>query len=446
MTKKTDALAVALIEGSVSAPDQELARRTALPSHWQAALLGEVASDFISGGTPSTQRPELWDGIIPWTTSAPIDEQATELDRAQRFITEEALASSATHIIPQGGLLVGTRVGVGKAVVTHLNIAISQDLTGVVLDRWRALPEFVAYQFKTGRVQDFLAGRKRGTTIKGVSRFDLEAVVLQLPPLPEQRAIAHILRTVQDAIQARRREVALERERKAALMQHLFTHGTRGEPTKLTEIGEMPESWNVVRLGDHALRPEYGYTASAVDQPLGPQFLRITDIQDAGVDWNTVPYCICDVETSRGLRLMPGDIVIARIGATTGKSFLIETCPEAVFASYLIRVRAKAGLNPAYLHLFCQTDTYWRQIDQTKGGRLKFGVNIPILQGLVMPLPPIYEQGAMAEVLCACDTTITAMNREAKALAELFRALLEELMTGRLSAQPLAAVEVGVPA
>ena len=69
-----------------------------------------------------------------------------------------------------------------------------------------------------------------------------------LPPLPEQHAIAHVLRAVQAAREARQREVSLERERKAALMAHLFTHGTRGEPTKQTPIGEMPVSWEVKAL------------------------------------------------------------------------------------------------------------------------------------------------------------------------------------------------------
>ena len=81
---------------------------------------------------------------------------------------------------------------------------------------------------------------------------------IPLPPLPEQRAIAHILRAVQAAREARQREVSLERERKAALMAHLFTHGTRGEPTKQTPIGEMPASWEVVHFGEirvlHGLR------------------------------------------------------------------------------------------------------------------------------------------------------------------------------------------------
>ena len=68
------------------------------------------------------------------------------------------------------------------------------------------------------------------------------------PSLPEQRAIAHILHTIQEAKAARQRELALERERKAALMDYLFSYGTKSEPRKQTEIGEIPESWEVVSL------------------------------------------------------------------------------------------------------------------------------------------------------------------------------------------------------
>ena len=70
------------------------------------------------------------------------------------------------------------------------------------------------------------------------------------PPLPEQRAIAHILQTIQEAKFTRQREIALEQERKAALMDHLFSHGTKDEPRKQTEIGEIPESWEVTRLAE----------------------------------------------------------------------------------------------------------------------------------------------------------------------------------------------------
>jgi len=279
------------------------------------------------------------------------------------------------------------------------------------------------------------------SVIPSLQRGDVESIVIPLPPLPEQRAIARVLRGVQAAREARQREVVLERERKAALMAHLFTHGTRGEPTKQTPIGEMPVGWEAAKLGQYSHKPEYGLTTSAVTELVGPRFLRITDIQDDGVNWKTVPYCECDVNSYSRYSLKPGDIVIARIGATTGKAYLIAECPDAVFASYLIRVRAQKRLLPPFLGYFLQTGSYWQQIDQSKGGRLKGGVNIPILQDLDLPLPSLSEQQEIADILRACDTKIAALERESALLDELFRGLLEELMTGRVGMAGVAVHE-----
>src|SRR6266481_1608404 len=85
----------------------------------------------------------------------------------------------------------------------------------------------------------------------------------------------------------------------------------------------------------------YGYTESASSEPVGPRFLRITDIQNDQVDWNSVPYCKIEPADLPKYRLANGDIVFARTGATTGKSFLVADPPEAVFASYLIRVQLR---------------------------------------------------------------------------------------------------------
>ena len=131
--------------------------------------------------------------------------------------------------------------------------------------------------------------------------------------------------------------------------------------------------------------------------------------------------------------LETGNIVIARIGATTGKAYMIDNCPEAVFASYLIRVRTKGNLSPIFLAQYFGTNNYWRQIDQNKGGRLKGGVNIPILSHLVLPLPHLSEQQQIAEILQASDQKIAALEREVEHLNELFHAMLDELMTGQRS-------------
>jgi len=122
-----------------------------------------------------------------------------------------------------------------------------------------------------------------------------------------------------------------------------------------TEIGTIAPNWKVAPLEDICESPQYGYTASAAEVG-SVHFLRITDITNSGVNWPTVPFCECSAEDAERYRLACGDIVFARIGATTGKSILITNPPPAIFASYLIRVRAKRDINATFLSQFFRSN------------------------------------------------------------------------------------------
>lgn len=185
-----------------------------------------------------------------------------------------------------------------------------------------------------------------------------------------------------------------------------------------------------VALAEITRSIDYGVTASAKAAPVGPQFLRITDIQDDRVDWGTVPFCETSANEEAAAQLVPGDIVFARTGATTGKSFLLRECPErAVFASYLIRVRADASrVEPRYLAWFFQTPQYWRQITSSASGTAQPGVNASKLKSLEVPiLPPLPEQRRIADLLDKADA-IRRKRKEAIALTdELLRSAFLEM-------------------
>jgi type I restriction enzyme, S subunit len=159
-----------------------------------------------------------------------------------------------------------------------------------------------------------------------------------------------------------------------------------------------------VYLDEVCVSIDYGVTASATLFDVGPKFLRITDIQDGEVDWEAVPYCDAEPKKLVSSRLQPGDIVFARTGATTGKSFLIRKCPEnAVFASYLIRVRPGPQVDPAFLAHFFDSPEYWGQIALKASGAAQPGVNASKLKELKIPLPPLEEQKRIAGILDQAD-------------------------------------------
>ena len=156
-------------------------------------------------------------------------------------------------------------------------------------------------------------------------------------------------------------------------------------------MSELPEGWALTTIASVAEPPEYGLTAKAEYHIEGPKFLRITDIQNGAVDWANVPRCKC-CNMERFL-LQSDDLLFARTGATTGKSYLIgELSEPTVFASYLIRLRPKSICYPRFLALFFQTDDYWRQIEDVASGSAQPGVNASKLERLEFPFAPFAEQ------------------------------------------------------
>lgn len=163
---------------------------------------------------------------------------------------------------------------------------------------------------------------------------------------------------------------------------------------------------DVRTLGELLDSTQYGYTASASENGTH-KFLRITDIQGGKVDWNTVPYCDCEREEKYLVKR--GDILIARTGGTTGKSFIIneEAPSNAVFASYLIKLRTNENtLLPEYLNLFLNSYLYWSQIAEMKSGSAQPNVNANKLKELQIPYCDIEIQKEIVKSLVIEKETV----------------------------------------
>jgi len=216
-------------------------------------------------------------------------------------------------------------------------------------------------------------------------------IQIPLPPLSEQKRISVILNEQLAAVDKARAaaEAQLEAAKAlpAAYLREVFPRPGQ----------ELPAGWKWVKLGDVCARIEYGYTTSADTSIKQPKFLRITDIQNGLVDWESVPGCQIPGSEEGEYSLQEDDIVFARTGATTGKSYILKNPPRSIFASYLIRVRTKQTVIKAdFLYSFFLSDAYWQQIASGARGGAQAGFNATMLRDLVVPLPPILVQERIA--------------------------------------------------
>lgn len=171
----------------------------------------------------------------------------------------------------------------------------------------------------------------------------------------------------------------------------------------------------------------YGYTASATDEPCGPRFLRITDIVPDSLDWETVPYCQIDEDGKKRCALAPGDIVVARTGATVGYAKLIRDEVDAVFASYLVRFRVDTKkADPAYVGRLVESQLYKTFVKSRVGGAAQPNASAPVLGGFEFTLPSRKTQSRIASILSAYDDLIENNRRRMGLLEEAARQLYRE--------------------
>ena len=202
---------------------------------------------------------------------------------------------------------------------------------------------------------------------------------------------------------------------------------------------ELPEGWEWCRLGEIGNNIQYGL--SNPSSTFGKyKILRITDIQNNSVSWDTVPFVDIEEDEVNSFLLKKGDILFARTGATVGKSYLVSDLPySTVFASYLIRISVFEVISIQYIKYFFESDTYWNQITDKSVGIGQPNVNGTSLKTLLIPLPPLAEQHRIvqiAEQLLTIIDTIKLLQEELKDLVKQTKnQVLNYAIAGKLTYQ-----------
>lgn len=383
--------------------------------------LGELVV-IKGGGTPNRKELSYWNGDVPWATVK--DFKTTVLAETQETITKKGVENSATNIIPARTIVVPTRMAVGKAAVTSIDMAINQDLKALIIRDDKKIDQQYLLRFLLGKARD-LAGMAKGATVKGITLDVLREMKIPLPPLPEQKRIAAILDKA-DAIRRKRqqaieladqflRSVFLEMFGDPVTNKHDFQHGT---------IRDLVETVN------------YGTSSKADPEQGRYPILRMGNITYAGkMDFSDIKYIdLTEMEEKKYL-VKKGDLLFNRTNSKdlVGKSAVFDCDTPMAFAGYLIRIRTNQIGNPYYLSGYLNSlhgKQTLRHICKSIVGMAN--INAQELQDIKILLPPTSLQDRYSTVVRAVRSTIETMEISVKEIHDLFVSLSNKAFAGDL--------------
>jgi type I restriction enzyme S subunit len=276
---------------------------------------------------------------------------------------------------------------------------------------------------------------RRHVNQASIGKERIRGIVVPLPPLPEQRAIAHVLSKIQAAAQAQAAIAERARELKRALMAKLFTEGLRGEPLKETEIGLMPESWEVVRFVDVV------EIARGQINPTQEPYRSMIHVGPENIESETGRLSATKTNEESGIisgnyYFTADDVLYSKIRPYLNKVALPTFEGTCSADMYPLRPY-KDRLTREFVFQFLLSDRFKTQAVsfQDRTGIPK--INRNQLGSIPLPIPSLQEQQDIARILQAVDAKIAAAERKRAGLEELFRAMLGELMTGRVRVKTL---------
>lgn len=305
----------------------------------------------------------------------------------------------------------------------------------------RAHPQFGVYWlWYAFDVAKLYFGRGNVTTIPNLSQSKLAELPMALPPLPEQKKIAHILSTVQRAIEAQERIIQTTTELKKALMHKLFTEGLRNEPQKQTEIGLVPKSWEIKTVGYYCdILNGFAFKSEDYVSKGGIPNFRVVNISWDGTismdDCKFLPESFA--ESHKQYLLNEGDIMFVMVGATRGKLAQIPALilPALMNQNMWRIVPSKDGIDREYLfhHLRRSVVGLLQEDDDQARGFFKKSD----FRDIPLAIPSPQEQIEIRNALGTLETKLGQHAAKAAQLKDLFRTLLHELMTAKMRVHEL---------
>ncbi len=410
-----------------------------LPEEWRVVRLGEVFD--IQQGKALSRKKDKGLRPRPFLRTANVFWGRLDLSNLDQMDFSEE--EEKKYALKPGDLLVCEGGDVGRTAIWEgqlKNVYYQNHLHRLRAKSQDVEPRVVMYWMQASMtLLGLYLGTSNKTTIPNLSRSRLASFAIPLPPLPEQRAIAYVLRTVQESKEATERVITVLRELKKSLMRHLFTYGPVPvdaiERVELqeTEIGPLPAHWRVVRLREVVEK------AKQVDPRKKPdwnfKYVDVSSISNTKLSIETWSEISGENAPSRARKLVKeGDIIFATVRPYLKRIAMVPAHLDGhVVSTAFCVIRCKAELaTPNYVFFAVSLDNFvQRVVEQQRGSSYPAVTDKDVLNGLI-PLPPLSEQREIARILRSVDEHIEAEEKKKTALEALFRTLLHHLMTAKI--------------
>jgi type I restriction enzyme S subunit len=442
------------------ADDRKPKEQQGLPEGWKWVKLGEVIEETYPGEWGDNPTDTDSKNIFPVFSTLAIDydgridfTKAVPRKLNKKKIEKLKLKKGMILIEKSGG---STDTPAGKVAI------LKQDFEGTcsnfiqilkpnnsICDSYYLFYRLL-YNFKNNLIEKY----QQKTT--GIINFILKEYFneyIPLPPLPEQRKIAQILETVDNAIEKTEKIIEKYKRIKQGLMQDLLTKGIdekgniRSEKThkfKDSPIGRIPEEWEVVRLGEvvERIRNGFVYHFSLMSKE-GIPITRIETISEGYIDESKVGYLdFSYYELVKAFKLQLGDILFSHINSFehVGKTAIYNGKPPfLIHGMNLLLLRAKGNVcHPFFLIFLLKSEEIRKKIRNLSGQAVnQVSINISDLSKLSIPLPPLSEQKRIAEILSQIDQAIEKEEKYKQKLERLKKGLMEDLLTGKVRVNKL---------
>jgi len=262
---------------------------------------------------------------------------------------------------------------IGIALLTDYDEGLVSNIYTVfeVKDENELLPEYLMLWFSRPEFDRYARFKSHGSVREIMDWDEMCKVELPVPSIEKQRSVVKAYNTITDRIELKRKI----NDNLAAQMRAYFKEYTANNAS-ITG-----------KLKDYSVM-QYGYTETATTEPVGPKFLRITDIAQNYIDWNGVPYCPISEENHEKYVLSEGDVVVARTGATVGYAKMVgRNIPDSVFASFLVRIRPIDDEYRYYFGLAITSAEFLNFVQTNAGGSAQPQANPPLLGEFELSIP-----------------------------------------------------------